>query len=321
MLLLISEHPDDRLFVHTIGEELGLPVHSVAQFDAGAKWLMTQEATAIFINVSSEASFRKLESALEATVGLFSDKANPNRMHFLSSLDLSESGHLLMSPLFGSFVSTNYGDPVISGKRYSYILRGSLDERIFGPKKLFSSAAKTQQVAFASTSQKQSGVEGVRNFLLHAKFKSRMATIISNAVDELVMNAMFDAPVDPLGKQIYLTTSRNTVLTLKDRSVVEMSVAYDGDYVGISAVDQWGSLDKQKLFEHLSRRYAKEEYRVKSTSAGAGIGLATVFRTGGSFLFACEKGVRTEVTTFFRKTDNFREFKDQFRFIATQFYF
>jgi hypothetical protein len=54
--------------------------------------------------------------------------------------------------------------------------------------------------------------------------------------------------------------------------------------------------------------------------AGAGIGLASIFRSGGSICFACEKEVKTEVTVLFKKTDNFREFKDQFKFIATQFY-
>ena len=67
--------------------------------------------------------------------------------------------------------------------------------------------------------------------------------------------------------------------------------------------------------------YTDEEYKVRSSVAGAGIGLATVFRSGGSFFFVSEAGVKTEVTVFFRRTDNFRKFKDQFRFISTQFYF
>jgi hypothetical protein len=76
-----------------------------------------------------------------------------------------------------------------------------------------------------------------------------------------------------------------------------------------------------KLLSHISKIYTEEEYKVRSSNAGAGIGLATVFRSGGSFLFVSENQVRTEVTVFFRRMDSFREFKDQFRFISTQFYF
>jgi hypothetical protein len=100
-----------------------------------------------------------------------------------------------------------------------------------------------------------------------------------------------------------------------------MNVGFDGVYVAISAVDHFGSLDKAKLLKHISRLYSDEEYKIKTAVAGAGIGLATVFRSGGSFYFVSENRVRTEVTVFFKKTDNFREFKDQFRFISTQFYF
>ena len=148
-----------------------------------------------------------------------------------------------------------------------------------------------------------------------------MATVIANAVDELVMNAMFDAPVDELGKQVYVNTPRNTHFELKEKGRVEMYVGYDSEYVAVMATDYFGSLDKNRLFAHMSKRYVEEAYKVRTTVAGAGIGLATVFRSGGSFFFSSESRTRTEVTVFFRRTNNFREFKDQFRFISTQFYF
>jgi hypothetical protein len=56
-------------------------------------------------------------------------------------------------------------------------------------------------------------------------------------------------------------------------------------------------------------------------STGAGIGLATIYRSGGSFFLVSEMRERTEVTLFFRRTDSYREFKEQFRFFSTQFYF
>ena len=148
-----------------------------------------------------------------------------------------------------------------------------------------------------------------------------MASVVANAVDELLMNAMFDACTDERGRQLYASTPRNTVLPLDGRRAVELNVGFDGPYVGIAAMDQFGSLDKEKLVEHLSKGYRNEAYKVKSSVAGAGIGLATVFRSGGSFLFACDAGQRTEVTVFFQKTDTYKEFRDQFRFICTKFTF
>jgi hypothetical protein len=148
-----------------------------------------------------------------------------------------------------------------------------------------------------------------------------MATIMANAVDELLMNAMFDAPVDELGRQILASTSRASVFELKDKSEVELQIGFDGTYVGLTAVDHFGSLDKNKLLSYISKIYTSDEYKVRTAVAGAGIGLASVFRSGGSFFFASESRARTEVTVFFRRAESFREFKDQFKFISTQFYF
>jgi hypothetical protein len=100
-----------------------------------------------------------------------------------------------------------------------------------------------------------------------------------------------------------------------------MQIGFDGTYVGVTVADSYGSLEKDKLLSFMSKVYEQEEYKLKTSVAGAGLGLATVFRSGGSFLFVSESRVRTEVTVFFRRCDNYRDFKDQFRFISTQLYF
>ena len=176
-------------------------------------------------------------------------------------------------------------------------------------------------VKLALSSQKQEAVEAIRTYLEAAKFNSRMATSIANAVDEILMNSIFDAPIDELGKPMYAQTPRSTVFELKGRQEVEMKVGFDGSYVAVTAVDHFGSLDKVKLMKHIAKIYTDEEYKVKTSVAGAGLGLATVFQSGGSFFFVSESRTRTEVTVFFKRTESYRDFKDQFRFISTQFYF
>jgi hypothetical protein len=71
----------------------------------------------------------------------------------------------------------------------------------------------------------------------------------------------------------------------------------------------------------VTKVYTEAEYKIKQSQAGAGLGIATVYRTGGSFMFVSESRERTEVTVFFRKCDSYREFREQFRFFSTQFYF
>jgi hypothetical protein len=320
-LLLISERHEDQAFAEAVAISAGLSLRTVKEATEGADIIAQDQPSVILADTSTQDLYNALENAIQEKVGLFSDKINANAIYFLSSEHLEKVQYLVQSPLFGHFVLRNYGDPKDAGAHFGRIVRATLTERAFGLKGLLKDTAKIQIVKLQITTQKQDAVEAVKNYLIAAKFQTRMATVIANAVDELLMNAMFDAPTDELGRPLFNSTARTAAIKLEGKHAVEMHVGYDGKYVAISAVDYFGSLDKNKLLSHISKIYTEEEYKVKTAVAGAGIGLATVFRSGGSFFFVSESRGRTEVTVFFRRTDSFREFKDQFRFLSTQFYF
>lgn len=320
-LLLISDKNDDLTFAIEVAIAAGLSLKHAKDPVEGATLIAQEEITIVLADASSEAQFQALENAIQESVGLFSDKINANAIHFISSEDLENVKYLIQSPLFGHFILRNSVDSKKSGQHYGRIVKATLAERAFGLTSLLAQGAKVQVVKLALSSQKNEAVEAIKTLLMSAQFNSRMATVIATAVDELLMNAMFDAPVDELGKQKYASTPRSTVLKLDGPAAVEMHVGYDGEYAAITAVDHYGSLDKNKLLAHISKMYVDEEYKVKTNVAGAGIGLGQVFRAGGSFFFVSESRVRTEVTVFFRKTGSYREFRDQFRFLSTQFYF
>ena len=319
-LLLISSRPEDAEFATEVAIGAGLSLLTAKTPAQGAGIILAETPAAIVVDASSEAQYKEFEKAIQEKVGLFSDKINANGVHFLSSEPLENVPYLIRSPVFGHFVIRNFSVPKAAGQHYARIIKATLSDRAFGLGNMLKPDTKVQVVKLHATSNKQDAVEAVRNYLISAKFQSRMASVVANSVDELLMNAMFDAPVDEIGRPTLSATPRSENIQLSGKSEVELHVGYDGTYVGICAIDHFGSLDKAKLLDHISRIYTEEEYKVKTSVAGAGIGLATVFRSGGSFFFASENRVRTEVAVFFRRTDSFREFKDQFRFISTQFY-
>lgn len=320
-LFIISKRPEDLAFATEAAGIAELQLLTADDPTQGAPILAAEEPCVIIMDVSSPEQYEEMEKSIQDTVGLFSEKVNPNNIHFISSQNLEKVQYLVQSPLFGHFIHRNFTDAKTAGAQYGRILRATIQDRAFGLEGILKPGTKIQNIKLASTNQKQDAVEAIKNYLIAAKFQSRMATVIANAVDELLMNAMFDAPVDDIGKPLFSATARNTVFKLEGKNAVEMNVGYDGELVAVTAVDYFGSLDKVKLLTHISKIYTEEEYKVRTSVAGAGIGLATVFRSGGSFLFVSESRVKTEVTVFFRRTDSFREFKDQFRFISTQFYF
>jgi hypothetical protein len=322
LLLLFSKLPEDRSFAAEVALTAGLSLKVVGSAAEAAAILDADEPVATFVDVSSRELYQEFEAAIQESIGLFSEKINAGAIHFISSLSLDQVEFLVQSPLFGNYVLRNYHDMKVSGARYGRIIRAGLrSEKAFGLENFLAEGTKIQTVKLVQASQKQGAVEAVRKFLGSANFPARATSVVANAVDEILMNAIFDAPVDHTGRQLHGSLARTTELKLEDKSSVEMQVGFDGHLVGITAIDHFGSLDKQRLLSHLAKIYSTEEYKVRTAVAGAGIGLASVFKSGGSFFFASESHLRTEVTVFFERTENFKDFKDQFRFISTQFYF
>jgi len=319
---LLSTNDSDLKFATAAAAAAELELQHVTVAKEAADVMANSTLQAIFVDCSTEKLYLEFEAALQSTIGLFSDRINTNNIHFLTSDGIEKTRYFVQSPLFGNFIMRNTGNEAISGEYYGRILKScALPTKGFGLAPLLRPNAKIQVVKLVQTTQKQQAVEAVKNFFMAVKFQSRMATIIANAVDEILMNAMFDAPVDDLGRPLYLNLARTTAIELSGKNAIEMHVGFDGHTAAVSAIDFFGSLDKAKLLAHISKIYTNEEYKVRSSVAGAGIGLATVFRAGGSFLFVSESQVKTEVTVFFKKTNNFLEFKDQFRFLSTQFHF
>jgi len=320
-LVLYSQKQDDFAFAAEVASVAGLSLRRVATLEEAVAPLAAQEGPVLFIDLASQEVLSALEQALQSTVGLFSDLVNGNSFHFISDEDFEETPWLAESPLMGAFILRNYKDPQAAGKRYGRLISASLQERAFGLKGLLGPQAQVQTVRLARSIQKIEAVEAVRGYVVAAGFNNRMASSIANAVDEILMNAIFDAPVDAVGKQEKAAVPRTEDFVLDGRSLVELEIGFDGQTVGISAVDHFGSIDKSKILRHMSKVYSVENYKVKSSSAGAGIGLSSVFQGGASFFYVCEAGVRTEAMIFFSLSESYREFREQFRFLATQFYF
>lgn len=319
-LLLISEKKEDATFLEGISEITQLPVKTVNQASVGIDLFSQQEVAALFVDTSNAALYEQFENHLQEKVGLFADYVFPNNFHFLAAQELSQMSYLIKSPLFGNYILRDMKSPKESGQHYGRLVRWSFMQKTFGLENFFLKQVTLKNFSLKTSQQKQATVEEVKNDLISLGFSIRLATLISNAVDELLMNAIFDAPVDDSGSTLFSKTARSESFLLTGQQKVELKMGFDGSYVALSVSDQFGSLNSEKLLSHLSKLYTFESYQVRSSLEGAGIGLATVFYSGGSFLFASEQGKRTEVTVFFKKENSMKNFRNQFRFISTQFY-
>jgi hypothetical protein len=319
--LLISDHPEDPSFLAEIAAHHGAGVQTVPEVNAAVGFLAAQGCAGVFIDVDAPERLREFESALQAKFGLLGGEKLPASLfHFLSDRNLAENRELTTSPLFANFVQRPTQDHEESARFYARYMKAGAARNANDLEDFLGERGGVQYLKIEHSDQKQEVAEAVRQYLMQGKIPPRIANIVANSVDEVIMNAIFDAPTDDFGRPVYTATERNQSRVLTGREVSKMKIGFDGHYVGVSVMDQWGSLDRARLLHHVSINYKDSDYTVKQGQAGAGLGLATIFQGGATLIYECTAGKQTKVTLIYRAYDNYRSFKNQFHFFQAKFH-
>ena len=319
-ILLISSAPEDASFVSEVSQVVGAKVHVASGAMDGIEYLSNNEVVAMFVDISKKGSLQAFENEAQKKFGLFSDRLQTNSIHFMSDMDLSQNRDAILSPLFGNFYQRPEKDLEQNGQFYGRFVKAGETMATHGLKNFLSERSHVQTITLQNADQKQDAAEAVRQYLIAAKFSGRISNIIANAVDELLMNALFDAPCDEFGRPLYSSTSRSESRPLAANEQVAMNIGFDGFYVGVSVTDSFGSIDRNRLLNHVSANYRDRDYQVRQGQAGAGLGIATIFNSGGTLIYHCEAQQKTEATLLYRAYPSYRDFKNQFKFFSAKFY-
>jgi hypothetical protein len=137
--------------------------------------------------------------------------------------------------------------------------------------------------------------------------------VIKNAVllvaDELMMNAMYNAPRTPDGKPKYDVKDRRESLQLEPHEQITLRYACDGRNVALSVTDQFGSLHRDVIIKYLQQCFLGEPAQIEDKQGGAGVGLFMVFNSITQLTFNIHAGVATEVIAMFYVRSGARVFK------------
>jgi hypothetical protein len=316
-IILISQNPEDLEFIEAIAATSKIPF---------VKWDTAKEASQhhqvccdciLFVDISTDELIADFVAEFGGKIGDRPEQIHPRSVHLIGPEDLDKVGALSQHDNFGHFIARKYGSPREAGQYYGNIIEKVCINEDFELRSLIGDHGKVTVLKIGHSTEKSAILEKTKKFLLQdAGIAERIANFIVTAVDEILMNAIYDAPTDDNGNQILSATPRNTPIVLTEKSSVELHLGFDGQHAAFKVVDRFGSLNKSRLVKHLFATHHSKEYQSDSKVANAGIGLATTFRTGGSLLFVSEPNVRTEVTTFFKASENYKAFRNQFKFIS-----
>jgi hypothetical protein len=107
--------------------------------------------------------------------------------------------------------------------------------------------------------------------------------------DELLSNAVHNAPVDSAGTHFRRDVARDTDFELDGRHQVRLRWACDARYLAIEVRDGWGTLTRDAILRALAQS------DVRDSGGGAGMGLALTYRSCDHLVFNLAPGETTEI--------------------------
>lgn len=212
--------------------------------------------------------------------------------HHLFRRDQESTGELL-APLIGAF-SNPYP---------------------FGLDRYFAPGTPIKQLQIHQASQRPTAVQAMQNVLEKNGLLSRISALVAQATDELLLNALFDAPVDESGQHIRKNLDRNSNITLAPEETINLSIGYSEKYMGVSVSDCYGSLSSETLHSFVRNNYRQESFSIDQ-HRNKGLGLYGIVQSGLSVVFVTQPKSRTEVFLFFPMVKTFREYRAKFRLIG-----
>jgi hypothetical protein len=119
---------------------------------------------------------------------------------------------------------------------------------------------------------------------------------IEQSVDEMLMNALYDAPVDEQGQPIFSDIPTKTRISLRVEQKVVVQYACDGHIFAVSVRDAFGTLERSTVLRYLYKCLHSEQQFDRKTGS-AGLGLYLMASTSSPLGFNVLPGVATEVVT------------------------
>ena len=314
-LLFISERPEDIAFGQTIAGSNGMKFISATTVSEVERLRNEYPDMVVLWDVDhAKAAIAGDPTSVKLVGKALMEALPPDRVFAVSDKPLKETPHLFGIPAFGHHLYRQFNDP--AAPISSWLTQACVRDEPFGLVNYLPPETKIQKLKLSRSGQRASVVGAVQNVFTKKGIPPRLVSLVVQAVDELLMNALFDAPMNAQGERYRRMVTRSDDFELNEVETVNLEMGETERYIAVSVSDRFGSLDKDVVLNFIRKDYSKENYQVQDDSPSAGLGIYAILGSGLSLLFISRYKTRTEVILFFPVVDNFRSFRESFRFFS-----
>lgn len=172
---------------------------------------------------------------------------------------------------------------------------------IFGLEKYLAWGVLVKDLEVATYEGKRGALLEVAEYAKEAGARRQVISRIESVADELLMNALYDAPAIRYGVRPRIGERSRAGLGPLGSERALMRYACDGRYFALSVRDNFGELRKEAILDHLQRaRSERGNPKLASDDGGgAGLGLYFILASVTSFIANIHPGQMTEVVCLF----------------------
>jgi len=172
---------------------------------------------------------------------------------------------------------------------------------IFGLEKLVSWGTKVYSTLVGDYQEKSICIAQVSEFAAAMGVRRKYREAIEQVIDEMLMNALYDAPVDSDGKMLFADVPTKTRISLRMEQKAVVQYACNGTTFTLSCRDSFGTLTRDTVVNYLYKCLHSDQ-QIDRKTGGAGLGLYIMANTSSMFVFNVLEGVATECICTFNLT-------------------
>jgi hypothetical protein len=170
---------------------------------------------------------------------------------------------------------------------------------IFGIEKYLAWGALVHERSVSTYEAKREALLQVSAYAVDVRARRQVVARIESVADELLMNALYDAPAARAGLDPSATVGHDAHPRPMSGEAAILRYACDGRYLAVSVRDGYGELRKDAILDHIERARAMRGSPQLKPSGGAGLGLYFVVTSVTRFIANISPGRATEVIGLF----------------------
>jgi len=288
-VLLAETSPQEQMNSKLALGGTGVKLDIVGSLEEGKKRLLTGKFDIICVN--------------DETVDLIKSAKikNPNAdFVFMTSEPIQQHYQALINyPEIGAIVARHPQDRTFTVKNTMTTI-GKLSSRdIFGLEKYLNWGIEIQERTVTDSDQRQETIEEMQAYFKSLGIRGSLLRKCGLVAEEILMNAIYDAPHDSEGKPMFNHLERTVPVQLNIDQAAKFRYATDGALLAISVEDPFGELTRKVILDYFANRFEQKDVPQHVKKGGGGHGLFQIISSSSLVVFNSRPRVRTEVIALF----------------------